>query len=172
MAYLSHVRFDRQYDLQIPTCRLASRTRGGAIVLPNNPLIVSAIQALCAGGPQARSLEGGWRRSKSGMPVYEFWNGAGGRIRVRIDAEDEASAWREIESYSALTLDVAVALLAGLVSDPFRQSTCAPRREPVPLGAAAVLNAKNYRRFGTERAAFAAVVDAELAKIERLRLIA
>jgi hypothetical protein len=139
------------------------------VLLPNNPLIVAAIQALCAGGPQARSLDSGWRRSKSGMPVYEFWNGAGGRIRAGVAAADEASAWLEIESYSALTLDVAVALLAGLVSDPFRQSTCAPRREPVALGAAAVLNAKTYRRFGAERAAFAAAVDAERAKIERLR---
>jgi hypothetical protein len=169
MAYLSEAALERKVDWQCPTCRLASRAREGMVSLPNNPLIVAAIQALCAGGPLTRSLDSGWRRSKSAMPVYEFWNGAGGRIRVGVDAADEASAWREIESYSALTLDVAVALLAALVSDPFRQSTCAPRREPVALGAAAVLNAKNYRRFGSERAAFAAAVDAERAKIERLR---
>lgn len=169
MAYLSEAAFERQHDWQCPTCRLALRAREGMVLLPNNPLIVAAIQALCAGGGQARSIEGGWRRSKSGMPVYEFWNGAGGRIRVHVDAVDEAPAWHDIESYSALTLDVAVALLAGLVSDPFRQSTCAPRREPVSLGAAAVLNAKNYRRFGAERAAFAVAIDAERAKIERLR---
>lgn len=169
MAYLSDTVNARQHDWQCPTCRLAARARDGMIVAPNNPLIVAAVQAICAGGAHARLLDGGWRRSKSGMPVYEFWNGAGGRILVRFDAPSAEDAWAHIETLSALTLDAAMALLAGLTSDPFRQSACAPRRAPVRLGAATVLKAKGYRRFGSERAAFAAAIDAECVKLLRLR---
>jgi hypothetical protein len=104
-----------------------------------------------------------------GFPVYEFWNGAGGRIIASVPAADAPAAWAEIMSYSSLTLDVAVALLGGLTNDAFRQSTCAPRREPVTLGASAVLNAKNYRRYGAERSEFAAAIAAEMDKLERLR---
>lgn len=160
---------ERTHDWQCPTCRLAARAREGLIVLPNNPLIVAALQAICAGGPNASTLDGGWRRNKSGFPVYEFWNGAGGRILVRIEAADADAAWGEVKSHSSLTLDVAIAVLSGLASHVFRQSTCAPRREPVTLGAALVLNAKGYRRYGAERSDYAAAVAAEMDKLERLR---
>jgi hypothetical protein len=160
---------ERLHDWQCPTCRLAGRARDDQLVLPNNPLIIAALQAICAGGPNARALDGGWRRNKSGFPVYEFWNGAGGRIIVRIEAADAGAAWVEIASFSSLTLDVAVALMSGLANEHFRQFTCAPRREPVTLGAALVLNAKGYRRFGAEREAFAAAIAAEMDKLERLR---
>jgi hypothetical protein len=139
------------------------------LVIPNNPLIVAAVQALCAGGQGARAIEGGWRQSRSGEPQFEFWSGSGGRIRVRVDAADGEAGWREVGAFSALTLDTAVALLTGLAADPFRQATCAPRREAVWLGAPAVLGAKGYRRFGAERGQFANAVDAEIARLLTLR---
>jgi hypothetical protein len=139
------------------------------LVIPNNPLIVAAVQALCAGGQGAGAIEGGWRQSRSGEPQFEFWSGSGGRIRVRVDADDGEAGWREVGAFSALTLDTAVALLTGLAADPFRQATCAPRREAVWLGAPAVLNAKGYRRFGAERSHFANAVDAEIARLLTLR---
>jgi hypothetical protein len=160
---------ERLHDWQCPTCRLAARARGDLIVLPNNPLVVAAFQAICAGGPSASVLDGGWRRNKSGFPVYEFWNGAGGRIVVRVGLSDAAAAWDEVKSCSSLTLDVATAVLSGLASDPFRQSTCAPRREPVTLGAALVLNAKGYRRYGVARSIFASAMASEMDRLERLR---
>lgn len=170
MTYATHLASaERAHDWQCPTCRLAARARGELIVLPNNPLVVAAFQAICAGGPAAQSLDGGWRRNRSGFPVYEFWNGAGGRIVVRVDADDPAAAWTEVKSYSSLTLDVATSILSGLASDPFRQFTCAPRRAPVTLGAALVLQGKGYRRYGAERSDFALAMAAEMDKLERLR---
>lgn len=160
---------EQSHDWQCPTCRLAARARDGQIVVPNNPLVVAALQAICAGGAQARTLDGGWRRNRAGFPVYEFWNGAGGRVLVRIEAGDAASAWDEVETFTTLTLDVAVAVLSGLAGDHFRQLTCAPRREPVTLGASLVLNAKGYRRFGVERSLFATAIATEMDRLQRLR---
>lgn len=157
-----------QADWQCPTCRLAARARAGAFALPNNPLIVAAVQAICAGGAHAAHVDGGWRRDKTGAPVFEFWSGSGGRILVSVAAAPD-EAWADVSSFSALTLDCAVALAACLASDPFRAQTSAPRRDYVWLGAPAVLAAKGYRRFGAERAAFADVIDAEIAKLTRLR---
>jgi hypothetical protein len=158
----------RHTDWQCPTCRLASRGRAGILAAPNNPLIVTAVQALCAGGPHALQLDGGWRRDKEGAPLFEFWSGSGGRIFATIDAAPE-DAWADVESYSALTLDCAIALLTCLTSAPFRAQAAAPRRGYVWLGAPAVLNAKGYGRFGSEREAFADVVEREIAKLMRLR---
>jgi hypothetical protein len=158
-----------QGDWSCPTCRLATRAREGLFVIPNNPLIVTAVQALCAGGAGARAIEGGWRADRSGAPQFEFWSGSGGRIRARFDLAQSEAAWREVHAVSALTLDTAMSLLAGLAADAFRASTCAPRRDAVWLGAPAVLNAKRYRRFGVERSQFAMAVETEIERLTRLR---
>ena len=157
-----------QSDWQCPTCRLAAHARGGLLSLPNNPLIVAAVQAICAGGDQAELNEGGWRRDKHGAPVFEFWNGSGGRIKVSVAAAPQ-EAWSDVEGFSALTLDCAVTVLACLASPPFRAATAAPRCGHVWLGAPAILVAKAYRRFGAERAAFADVITRELVRLMRLR---
>lgn len=169
MAYVFDADADNSHDWQCPVCRLAARARDGFIVLPNNPLVVTALQAICAGGPNAQERDGGWRRNRTGEPVYEFWNGGRGRIVARVEAHDIYAAWNDVRAYSALTLDVAVSVLAGLASDPFRRSSCAPRREPVALGASLVLNAKGYRRYGAERIAFAESIAREFERLERLR---
>lgn len=155
-------------DWQCPTCRLAARARHGLLALPNNPLVVAAVQAICAGGAGAELMEAGWRRDRSGAPVFEFWSGSGGRIKVSVDGKPE-SAWRDVSSFTTLTLDCAVAVLACLASDPFRAATAAPRGEAVRIGAPALLAAKGYKRFGAERIAFADAIDAEVAKLMRLR---
>lgn len=159
----------KQHEWQCRTCRLAARARDGFLLMPNNPLVVTALQAICAGGPRAMTIDGGWRRNKAGEPRYEFWNGAGARIVVRVAARDADAAWRDVLGFSSLTLDVATVLLCALASEPFRQSTCAPRRESVTLGASVVLNAKGYRRYGAERDAFAGAIAEEFERIERLR---
>jgi hypothetical protein len=169
MGFSAQLATPGQGDWQCPTCRLATRAREGLFAIPNNPLIVAAVQALCAGGPAARQIEAGWRQDRNGAPYFEFWSGSGGRIRVRVEAGDEEAAWREVSAFSALTLDVAMALLAALAADAFRSATCAPRREAVWLGAPAVLNAKRYRRYGVERSQFADCVDAEIARLSNLR---
>jgi hypothetical protein len=138
------------------------------LAVPNNPLVVAAVQAICAGGASAELNEAGWRRDRSGAPTFEFWSGSGGRIKVSVIGEAE-DAWADIASYSTLTLDCAVAVLACLASDAFRASTAAPRCEPVWLGAPALLIAKSYKRFGAERAAFAAAIDTEIDRLMRLR---
>ena len=155
-------------DWQCPTCRLAARARDGLLALPNNPLIVTAVQAICAGGIDAELNEAGWRRDRAGAPTFEFWSGSGGRIKVSVAREAE-EAWADIASFSTLTLDCAVAVLACLASDPFRAASAAPRCEPVWLGAPALLAVKGYKRFGAERAAFADAIDAELERLMRLR---
>jgi hypothetical protein len=143
--------------------------RGGFLSMPNNPLVVATVQAINAGGDNTGTAEGGWRRSRDGSPYYEFWSGSGGRIRVTMDGRSREHAWDEIRSFSTLTLDVALAMLASLTSDSFRAAACAPRREPIWLGAPAILSAKGYRRFGEERRAFADNIDAELVRLLRLR---
>jgi hypothetical protein len=113
-------------------------------------------------------MEAGWRRDRSGAPVFEFWSGSGGRIKVSVDGDSE-SAWRDVSSFTTLTLDCAVAVLACLASDPFRAATAAPRGEAVRIGAPALLAAKGYKRFGAERIAFADAIDTEVARLMRLR---
>jgi hypothetical protein len=157
-----------QSDWQCPTCRLASRARDGLLSLPNNPLVVAAVQAICAGGAGAESNEAGWRRDRAGMPAFEFWNGSGGRIRVSVGGAP-ADAWADVHAFSALTLDCAIGVLACLASDAFRSATAAPRREYVWIGAPALLLMKGYKRFGAERELFAGAVDQELRRLMRLR---
>jgi hypothetical protein len=158
-----------QREWRCPTCRLAARTSAGMLSLPNNPLIVAAVQAICCGGVNARLKDGGWRETREGFPYYEFWSGTGGRIGVRIAHENPASAWRVVESMSALTLDTAAATLSGLCAGPFRATTRAPRRDTVRLGAPAVLAAKNYTRYGAERVEFAKSITEELERLLLLR---
>ncbi len=155
-------------EWQCPTCRLAARSRSGMLSLPNNPLVVAAVQAICAGGASADLNEAGWRRDKNGAPTFEFWSGSGGRIKVFVEGSPE-SAWCDVSSFTTLTLDCAVAVLACLASDPFRAATAAPRSEAVWLGPPALLAVKGYKRFGAEREAFAEAVDYEILKLMRLR---
>ena len=157
-----------QSDWQCATCRLASRARDSLLAVPNNPLVVAAVQAICAGGPHAELNESGWRRDKNGRPVFEFWSGSGGRIKVSVCGANEA-AWADIAALSPLTLDCAIGVLTCLASDTFRAATAAPRREAVWLGAPALLSAKGYKRFGAEREAFADAIDVELQRLMRLR---
>ncbi len=168
MVFSASAALSAHADWQCPTCRLAARARENLLAIPNNPFVVAAVQALCAGGAGAQLAEAGWRRNKEGAPVFEFWSGSGGRIVASVDAPIE-DAWRDVASYSALTLDCAVALLACLASDAFRAASAAPRCEAVRLGAPAILAMKKYKRFGAERAAFADVIDGEIAKLMRLR---
>jgi len=127
------------------------------------------MQAIYAGGPNAQACESGWRKDKSGAPYYDFWSGSGGRIRVWIEESSNAAAWQDVASYSALTGDVAITLLASLASDSLRASTCSPRRESVWLGGSAILYAKNYRRFGAERLEFAQAVETATHRLLNLR---
>ncbi|QGZ96595.1 hypothetical protein [Terricaulis silvestris] len=152
-----------------PVCRRATRARDGLLSLPNNPLIVAAVQALCAGGPHARASESGWRKDKSGAPYYDFWSGSGGRIKVWTASDDNGAAWSDVASYSALSIDVAITLLSALACDSLRASTCAPRRDAVWLGGSAVMYAKHYKRYGAERLEFAQSVDVEIERLLRLR---
>ncbi|MDX2274110.1 MAG: hypothetical protein NW206_01565 [Hyphomonadaceae bacterium] len=145
------------------------RASAGLLPLPNNPLIVAAVQAICCGGPHARLNDGGWRTTREGFPYYEFWSGSGGRIGVRIASDDPDASWRLVESLSTLTLDVAIALLSGLSAAPFRTLTRAPRRGSVRLGPAAVLAAKQYRRYGAERIEFAEAIAGETNKLMQMR---
>jgi hypothetical protein len=48
-----------QAGWQCPTCRLAARGRNGLLSVPNNPLIVAAVQAICAGGDLADQNDAG-----------------------------------------------------------------------------------------------------------------
>ena len=50
--------------------------------VPNNPLIVTGLEAMFKGGPKAQSLVGGWQASETGRPVYVQTSRKGGRIRV------------------------------------------------------------------------------------------
>lgn len=158
-----------QRDWRCPTCRLAVRSAAGVLPLPNNPLIVAAIQAIAAGGPNARLNEGGWRQSREDAPRYDFWSGSGGRIRVSLAINDPEQAWRVIDGFSALSLDVCASLLCGMVASPFRASSCAPRRESIRLGPAAVVQAKAYKRYGAERTDFARIIGGEIEQLLQLR---
>lgn len=168
MGFSATLTGEPQTDWQCPTCRLAARARDGLLALPNNPLVVAAVQAICAGGATAELNEAGWRRDRTGAPVFEFWSGSGGRIKVSVVGEVE-DAWADIGSFSTLTLDCAIAVLVCLASDPFRAATAAPRGEPVWLGAPAMLAIKGYKRFGAERVAFADAIGLELDRLMRLR---
>lgn len=168
MGFSATVVTTPQSDWQCATCRLASRARDGLLAVPNNPLVVAAVQAICAGGPHAELNESGWRRSRDGGPVFEFWSGSGGRIKVSLSGASEA-AWADVAALSPLTLDCAIGVLTCLASDAFRAATAAPRREAVWLGAPALLAAKGYKRFGAERETFADAIDEELQRLMRLR---
>ena len=87
------------------------------VIIPNNPGIATALAAIYKGGPNARSLIGGWSEDAGGNPICRHLGNKGGMILVYVDPVTTAAGsvptaedmWRFIDGLSAFTADVALA---------------------------------------------------------------
>ena len=144
--------------------------------VPNNPLIVTGLEAMFKGGPKAQSLVGGWQASETGRPVYVQTSRKGGRIRVypRLEADPSRpmptteSLWAFVEGLSAFTGDVALAVLAQLCEPSTGDKTKYPLIDSVRITADAILRYKGIRRYGEDRRDLERRVYEEMRRLQAL----
>lgn len=148
---------------------------GGSGRIPNNPVVATVLAALFCGGPSARQLLGGWQEGSDGTLTYTHFGRRGGQVSVQLDAREPmkgegAAPWDVVEAFSALTVDVALIVLAELCDPRLGSKVLSPRRGALGISASAILEYKDYRRWGRERAEFLARVGAEVESLARLRI--
>ncbi len=141
--------------------------------IPNNPITAAFLAALLKGGPQARTLQGGWMSDGNGRLTYRHLGKKGGSISIYVDLADELSSedeqWRVIESLSMLTVDVAVVILAQLCEPSAISRTRCPSMEAISISASAIMRYKGMVRWGAERLNFQEKIAQEVATLCKLR---
>ena len=146
-------------------------------IIPNNPAIATALAAIFKGGPNARSLIGGWFEDEDGKPIYRHSGNRGGKVLVYVDPVTTAAGsvptaedvWGFIDGLSAFTADVALAVLAQLCEPSLANRPKYPLVESVPISADAILAYKGIRRWGAERRVLRARVCEEMERLRGLR---
>jgi len=158
--------------------RLANAFPGGWGKIPNNPLVAAAIAALFKGGDGARGLMGGWSADAEGRLTYRHLGKRGGQIVIypdpaaviaRHNGSDLNKQWAFVEGFSALTVDVLLAILAQICEPGVGNKPKFPLLAPVPITAAAILRYKGLRRWGSEGAELRRRVDEEILRLQGLR---
>lgn len=145
--------------------------------IPNNPLVAAAVAAIFKGGPNARSLIGGWSEEPDGRLAYRHLGKRGGQIVVYVDAAEDGDGdrdgferqWSFIEEISPLTVDVLLAVFAQLCEPSLGNKSKYPLLAPVAITAAAILKYKGLKRWGKEGAALRRRVDMEIERLLNLR---
>lgn len=158
--------------------KLANAFPGGWGKIPNNPLVAAAIASLFKGGPGASNLLGGWSPDAEGRLSYRHLGKRGGQIVIYPDpaavvashnGNDLDRQWSFIEEFSALTVDVLLAVLAQICEPSLGNKTKYPLLTSVPITAGAVLRYKGLRRWGSEGACLRQRVDKEILRLQGLR---
>jgi DNA-binding transcriptional regulator YiaG len=158
--------------------KLANAFPGGWGKIPNNPLIAAAIASLFKGGPGARDLMGSWAPDPEGRLTYRHLGKRGGQIVIYPDpaavvasqhGTDIEKQWAFIGEFSALTVDVLLAVLAQICEPSLGNKSKYPLLAPVPITAAAILRYKGLRRWGSEGADLRQRVDKEIMRLQGLR---
>lgn len=158
--------------------KLANAFPDGWGTIPNNPLIAAAIASLFKGGPNARVLMGGWASDPEGRLTYRHFGKRGGQIVIypdpaaviaRRNGNDIEKQWAFIESFSPLTVDVLLAVLAQVCEPGLGNKSKFPLLAPVPITASAILRYKGLRRWGSEGVQLRQRVDEEILRLQGLR---
>lgn len=146
--------------------------------IPNNPLIAAAIAALFKGGPGARDMMGGWSEDADGRVSYRHLGKRGGQIVIypdsaavvaRRNGSGVEKQWAFVEEFSALTVDVLLAMLAQMCEPSLGNKPKYPLLAPVPITAGTILRYKGLRRWGAEGAELRQRVDEEILRLQGLR---
>ncbi len=142
--------------------------------VPNNPLIVTGLEAIYKGGPRASALVGGWSEGRNGLPVYQH-EAKAGRILVypTLVGPSEPmptteSVWAFVGGLSAFTSDVALAVLAQLCEPTTGDKPKYPHLQSVIITADAILGYKGIRRYGEERRELERRVYEEMRRLQAL----
>lgn len=160
------------------THKLANAFPEGWGKTPNNPLVAAAIAALFKGGCGARSLMGGWEPDAEGRLTYRHLGKRGGQIVIypdpaavilRHNGSDLEKQWAFVEEFSALTVDVLLAILAQICEPGAGNKPKFPLLASVPITAGAILRYKGLRRWGSEGAELRRRVDEEILRLQGLR---
>ena len=158
--------------------KLANAFPGGWGKIPNNPLVAAAIASMFKGGPGARDLMGGWAPDDEGRLTYRHLGKRGGQIVIYPDpaavvaahnGADIENQWAFIEEFSALTVDVLLAVLAQICEPGLGNKSKYPLLAPVPTTAAAIMRYKGLRRWGSEGADLRQRVDREILRLQGVR---
>ena len=147
--------------------------------IPNNPLVAAAVAAIFKGGPNARSLIGGWSEEPDGRLAYRHLGKRGGQIVVYVSPPKNGNGdaardnlerqWSFIEEISPLSVDVLLAVFAQLCEPSLGNKSKYPLLAPVAITAAAILKYKGLKRWGEEGAALRRRVDMEIGRLLNLR---
>ena len=135
---------------------LATPLDGDVIEVPDHPLVRAIFGALMSAGVGARTA--GWHADAQGATTIQRIGLY--PIRVTLEANHAADAWRAVEEISPLILDVLVLLLA------CDRPTASARL----LRSADVLKLKGCRRFGDERRILEEQVSAQIHLLRRLSI--
>ena len=169
---------DTEFEFGHSTRHVPNAFAGGVAQIPNNPLIAATFTAIFKGGPKARSLMNGWEADQDGVIKYRHIGRRGGEIAIYFDAAKEKATNRGahiakqialIESFSPLTADTLLAVLAQICEKGVGNRTFHPLTTPVLISTNAVLKYKGIRRWGWERSDLRRRVKHELELLSRLR---
>lgn len=126
--------------------------------IPNNPITAAVFASILKGGPQARSLQGGWSAADDGRLIYRHFGKKGGHVIIYLDVPGQDltldEQWATIERFNMLTTDALIVALAQLCEPSALGKTRCPLMEPVTISSSAIMRYKGMTRWGAERAAF------------------
>ena len=120
----------------------------GTIDVPNNPLIATALEAIWHGGIHSRKQARGWTEQDLG-PMFSRTGRHGGKISVYVDPEaaprspgGRDSRWSLVDSISAFTGDVLLAVVAAFVAPCWGDGVRRPVRDFVVVESDTLLKYK------------------------------
>ena len=126
--------------------------------IPNNPITAAVFASILKGGPQARSLQGGWSAADDGRLIYRHFGKKGGQVIIYLDVPGQEltldEQWETVERFNMLTTDALIVALAQLCEPSALGKTRCPLMEPVTISSSAIMRYKGMTRWGAERAAF------------------
>jgi len=147
----------------------------------NNPPVRVSMNAISHAGPNAFSQEKGWEK-EGNIAMYRTQQQGGGGIDIFIRPQPPVEGQEVIRysieqqedvirSYSGLTLDVVLGIMATLTAPPENYKTTRyPLPERVLVDADSLLKYKGFIRRGQDRAALKRQIEDEIENISKIWL--
>lgn len=145
---------------------------GATIDLPSNPPVHAALRGIMAAGPHFLK-KGFWTlRPEAQTAEYKIPFAGGGIVTLWVDpkVDAERAVWSmeqigdHLESYSALTFDVALCFLSCLAD------TSAPMLKTVEIGADDIIKQKKVEAWGRNRDALEVAIEKEVEILRRQKM--
>lgn len=141
--------------------------------IPNNPITAATLAAILHGGPNARSLLGGWTIDDLGRLVFRHLGKRGGEIVIYPQLDGGKASieeqWTFVKSLSTLTVDVLFITLAQLCEPGLLHKTSYPYSQTVAMSSRAIMKYKNMVRWGADGHAFQDKIAGEIQSLRQLR---